>query len=95
MDRQEKDEYTFWKKTFMLRLWLIRSMRHIYKNRGTRSDHLQFEGGRKVIKQYMQRTKLRTQYRKAVRFLGSVKNSIECTVWSTQLIFYEINICSN
>ena len=54
MDRQDKDEYTFWKKTFMLRLWLIRSMRDIYKNRGTRSDNLQFEGERKLIKQYIQ-----------------------------------------
>lgn len=70
-------------------------MRHMYKNRWTRSDHLQFEVGRKVMKQYMQRMKLRTQYRKVVSFLGSVKNSIEYTVLSTQLIFYEVNICSN
>ena len=36
-------------------------MRDIYKNRGTRSDNLQFEGERKVMKQYIQRMRLRTQ----------------------------------
>lgn len=66
----------------------------MHKNRGIRSDSLQFEDGRKAKKHYLQRMSLRTQ-RKVARFLGSVKDSTESMVLSTHLIVHERNVCSS